>query len=301
MLIYKFMASETHFFEGGNLRFSQPPALKDPDEAKPEFCFESHTQQDLDTARKYAESQGMIDLADSDLRRIFLRPFPNVRYDETYFPALWPRTEKRLRSKPFRTLQEYDQALVERAVALCRDYVDKSVGILSLTQDSNEKFWQDWCKNNTGVRLGFFAEHEFFKDLKKIEYSNDFVFVSISDGIVRMGGLEISQDDILNQKIFTFPEALLFRKKEAFKVEAEWRMVKKLSAAISHSSAAGCTVFLFAVPPSALCSVCFDYRAQQSQIDYVCKRISEVPGWSHVTVSKRVNPRVGPVFEERLR
>lgn len=117
MTLYKYVAVD-RFFGRRLVRFSQPSALNDPDEALPELSIGRYSEDDYAKARRKAALAGMFDATTQDLEAFFLKPFPAARFDESSFPGLWPRREVRLRPEPFGTIAEYDRAVAKRAMQL---------------------------------------------------------------------------------------------------------------------------------------------------------------------------------------
>jgi len=257
----------SRFFDEGLIRFTQPGALNDPDEARPVIIVGKYSPEDYARARTEAKRSGYNRTSDADLE-VFLRPFPNRRYDEKNFPGLWPATEPRLRKEPFATLDEMDLAVAERATELCMIMANKTVGILSLSNGMDEPMWAHYAANHTGLAICFDEDHSFFKAARPVIYTDTPIHVSANSGWVRLGGRRWNNEDILDSHLDEIPDELFFRKRLGWSSEREWRMIYPLRDAANSAGidSNGYVIYLFKVPPSAVKSVIFGYRAAASAV-----------------------------------
>jgi hypothetical protein len=138
------------FFEKQMVRFTQPSALNDPDEALPNLSFGRFTEEDYAVAREKATRK---------LEAMFMTPFPSRRFDEVSFPGLRPVKELRLRPEPFATTAEFDRGVGERAVELVGEPADRSIGIFSLSRVLNELMRAYYSDSRAGLVVGFNENH----------------------------------------------------------------------------------------------------------------------------------------------
>jgi hypothetical protein len=117
---------------------------------------------------------GLDPISDADVEALFMTPFPSRRYDEKSFPGLWPAYEPRLRKEPFSTLDEMDRGIAGRAVELCMNAADKTLGVLSLSASIGEQMWAYYADDHRGIAIGFEETHPFFgKEARPIVYSDE--------------------------------------------------------------------------------------------------------------------------------
>jgi hypothetical protein len=296
--------SATPFFENGLVRFTQPSALNDPDEARPELMFGEFAPEDYARAREQAKSAGRDTISNQELERFYLRPFPSLRYDEKSFPGLWPAYELRLRKEPFRTLTEMDLFAARRAVELCLETADKKIGIFSLSPSRDETMWAYYANSHAGIAIDFDCTHEFIAGVaKEVTYSDAPVFVSSNGGMIRVGGLNLSVDAVLNSQIDRLPLKLFLRKKLSWKHESEHRIFKALSDAdhVIKGDSNGYPIHLYQVPSDAVLSATFGHRASDEFVHVTLKSISEREKWKNVKVFRRRRTPSGEIKVEQLR
>ena len=296
-MLLKYLPS-TRFFENGMMRFSQPGALNDPNEARPQLSFGKYASEDYAEASRKANEAGIHNLPKDRLEAFFLVPFPRRRYDEKSFPGLWPAMEPRLRAEPFHTLDEFDECVARKAIELCRNFVDQNLGILSLSETNDEPMWAHYAANHTGIAIRFRRDHSFFAtEVQQVDYSESPIFVSSNDGWVRVGGIAIKNDDILNSKVDHAPRSLLLRKRTAWQYEKECRLISPLSKAsrIIGPDSLGYPICLFEIPDDAIDSVVFGHRANDSTIARVRNAIHENNAWSYIKLWKRMDTMTGMI------
>lgn len=291
------------FIENGLFRFTQPTALNDPYEAMPRLRVSSYSPEDVAVARKSARASGHGDLTDEMLIGLFLRPFPSRRFDEKSFPGLWPASEPRLRPEPFDTIAEFDQALAERAIALAMQHSDQTIGILSLSTQTNETMWAHYTNDHHGVCIGFDPAHPFFnRRVKAVTYSAEPVVMSVNGGMVRLAGHTLRKEDILNGRVQILPDELLWRKSVDWEHQQEWRMIMPLPAAAESipTSDPALPICLFEIPYDAVLGLTFGWRASDASVTNALMLIESRPEWHHLTVRRRRRTALG-MTEEALR
>jgi hypothetical protein len=108
--------------------------------------------------------------------------------------------------------------------------------------------------------------------------------------------------DILNSKIGEVPFDLLLRKRLGWQHEQEWRLIAELSEGdkCGRVDSLGYPIYLFEIPPDAIHSITFGYRAPDSEIDSALQQIAHDGKWNHLQVSRR--RRTANCFlEDRIR
>jgi hypothetical protein len=302
-MLFKYLASPRYFFKNGMIRFTQPGGLNDPDDARPQLLYGKHAPEDISAAREHARQRGFGEVSD-DVIELFLTPFPAGRFDERSFPGLWPAREPRLRKEPFATLEELDRAIAERAIELCWNFANESIGVLSLTISAGEHMWAYYGGNHSGIALGFQEDHPFFAKAKRMDYSDDPIHVSSNHGWTRVGGIRWATDDILEGTVQDIPEILLFRKRSDWSREQEWRLIRPLAQATvaTQETVEGYRLHLFEIPPDALRTVSFGFRASDQDIKWTLGQIDQyLPQFRGVSVSRRRRTKLGTIETESLR
>ena len=289
--LFKYMP-HSRFLKNGLFRFSQPEALNDPFEARPKLTVGEFSTEDIEEARKMARRELHGNISDEDLKAFYLTPFPAHRFDEQSFPGLWPGKESRLREEPFATLEEYDRAIGCRAVELGIALANRTIGILSLSESTEETMWAHYAGEHRGIRVEFDTAHPFFMrgDLKPMTYSDQPFHMTVNNGWVRLAGHTVSKEDVLNSKLDLLPEELFWRKKSSWTYEQEWRMTKKLVDAdeIKPGNQTDVPICLYSIPPESIVTLTFGYKATEDAIENACRRIERDSRWNHLSVRRRV-------------
>jgi hypothetical protein len=215
-VLYKY-TPHPYFLKNSLFLFS-PPGINDPKEAVPETIFRQYPPEDYAVARAQAEQNGFYNLSDEELEEGFMDPYPAHRYDETNLPALWRASvrERRLRAEPFHTIEEFDRAVAEHALTLCRQEIVRTLGIFSMTESTDETMWAYYAANHTGIRVAFGTRHPFFSQKEPpfpVEYTDTPIYISSCSGRVRIAGHLMSMEMIMRGEIPGFPPQLLIRKR----------------------------------------------------------------------------------------
>ncbi|MFD6321046.1 DUF2971 domain-containing protein [Methylorubrum thiocyanatum] len=302
MTLYKYYPT-TRFFENRMVRFTQPSALNDPDEALPKLSFGRFTEEDYAVAREKAARVGFRPSTDRELEAVFMTPFPSRRFDEVSFPGLWPAKEPRLRPEPFATIAEFDRAVAERAVELVGELADRSIGIFSLSRILSEPMRAYYSNSHAGLVVGFDENHPFFTgSCFEVEYSDTPFTISSNDGWVRILGSTIKGDDILESRLTAVPLKLFLRKRPDWRHEQEIRLIAPLKKADRTVQAGedGYPIHLFEIPPDAVRLVEFGYAASDDFVARAMSHIADTPGWEQLSVWRRRRLRSRQIDVERI-
>ncbi|WP_199084598.1 DUF2971 domain-containing protein [Bosea sp. ASV33] len=299
MTLYKYYP-EDRFFERRLVRFSQPSALNDPNEALPEMLIGRYSEDDYEKARREAERAGMHDATIEDLEAFFLKPFPSARFDERSFPGLWPAHEPRLKSEPFDTIAEYDHAIAIRAMELLAERANATIGIFSLSRVLSDPMRAYYANTHQGLVIGFDERHPFFAGrCLEVEHSDRPFSVSSNDGGVRVFSATFNNEDILEGRLETIPHQLFLRKRPGWEHEGEVRMIAPLTAATAVlNSADAYPVYLFVVPASAVVSIEFGYAAADDFVAATMGRVADQSVWGHLKIIRRRRLRSRMIEDE---
>lgn len=297
-VLYKY-TSNLGFLENGLFRFSQPGALNDPKEAQPRIVFKEYAPEDYDAARAMAERN----ISQDELEALYMHPFPAWRFDEKGFPGLWPAKEIRLSNEPFYSIEDFDKAVMDKAVSLCRKISNQNFGIFCMTESTDDHLWAYYAADHTGIAITIDAKHPFFSSaVVQVEYSEASIPVSSNHGVVRIAGQRINQDDILTERMMDIPLELLLQKRPSWSHEKEWRMVKRLDEGKNTGKLDNnnIPVFLFSIPPECIIAITFGYKASNFMISETQKMVEKSDIWQHLELRQRKQLSNGSIHEEKL-
>lgn len=285
-------APEPRFLENGMFRFTQPSELNDPHEAFPGLLVDQYAREDIEAVRVKARKDGHGPMSDEQLITFYLTPYPARRFDEKAFPGLWPQKDARLREEPFSTMAEHDQAVAERAIDLAVAFANRTVGIFSLSERSDETMWAHYASDHHGVCIHFDPAHAFFRDgaIRPVVYSEQPIHVTVNHGWVRFGGYKLSEDALFENRLDFFPEEILWRKRGSWAYEREWRMAKSLADAervIQPNGANTPAICLFSIPPDAVTGITFGLRASDALVEQTLERVANDARWNHLFLRRR--------------
>ncbi|WP_197742795.1 DUF2971 domain-containing protein [Lentilitoribacter sp. Alg239-R112] len=304
-MLYKY-AETPRFFEEGLIRFTQPDALNDPDEARPRVQVNAYSEEDISNAYAQAKNSEISTddtiIDDEFVKNFFLTPFPSARMDEKSFPGLWPAREPRLRNKPFETLEELDQAIAERALELSVAIANNTIGILSLSRSEASPMWAHYGGDHKGVSIAFDDKHpDFQANVRAIEYSDLPTYVTSNHGVIRICGVELQKEDILNGNMPNIPEEIFFRKMASWAYEKEWRQIRSLRDSDYVVKQDGkLDIHLFRISPVAVKELCFGLKASN---DFVRSGIELLKGreiWDHIRIYRQERRPTGEIVKVQV-
>ncbi|WP_417831011.1 DUF2971 domain-containing protein [Terasakiella sp.] len=279
--------SPCHFLKNGLFRFTQPNGLNDAYEALPQFSYDQYSQEDWNKAKQAAEKYGIDPNNEEEIEAMFLKPFPYGRYDEKRFPSLWPYQEKRLRERPFQTLDELDREIGKKAIELLYKFANEYFLVFSLSRSiASEHMWAYYGDDHKGLEIRFNRSHPFFSDRTyDVRYNDEYVKVSSKDGWVRICGDKIDTADILNSSVTTFPLELLLRKATGWEQENEVRVIRNPD---EETKIEGDNCYLFEIPREAFNAIVIGYKTSDECVENVIKKIKEHEKLSHVDIFRRM-------------
>ncbi len=217
------------FLSDGYFRFTQPEFLNDPKEAKPKLFIEEYSPKDIELARVPKDSVDLFHLAgmtDEQIISACLEPFPKNRYGDL-LPHL-------LHQEGFKSMQEYDEAVLTTTYQRFDVQLNKEVGVFSLSKDNkNEVMWANYANDYNGIVVGFSEDIEYIHGYIKNNINYDISSVgfelSLNSGIIRFNGIKVSDDNddfnITDDLLASF----LFHKTEKWSPEKEYRLISRLS------------------------------------------------------------------------
>jgi Protein of unknown function (DUF2971) len=280
-LLFKYLGLDkgiprTSFLDDGLFRVTQPSALNDPFEMKPRVLVNKYAEEDLSVARDTARQMGFLDAAqlseDRFIEGLFLKPIGG-RFDESIIPAShFPE----LREEPFYSLQELDEFQADNTRQLLEKLLNERYGIFSMSQDADDLLmWSHYAAEHRGIVVGFQSDHQFFVEggmLREVDYRENRVSVSTVDGIIRVAGHKVSDDQYP-------PVATMLRKHPAWNYEKEVRLITLLENADGVKPG---DVYLRRFPESAIKIMILGARVDAQQAESIVNQIRDQPQWHHL-------------------
>jgi Protein of unknown function (DUF2971) len=279
-LLFKYLGLKnevprTSFLDDCLFRVTQPSALNDPFEMKPRVLVNKYAEEDWSIARDTARQMGFLDAAqlseDRFIEGLFLKPVGG-RFDESIIPAShFPE----LREEPFYSLQELDEFQAEQTRQLLEKLLNERYGIFSMSQDAADLLmWSHYAAEHRGIVVGFQANHRFFAEggmLREVDYRENRVSVSTVDGIIRVAGHKLRDDQ-------DPPVATMLRKHPAWNYEKEVRLITLLKNADDVKG----DIYLRRFPESAIRIMILGARVDAQQSENIVNQIRAKPQWHHV-------------------
>jgi Protein of unknown function (DUF2971) len=283
-LLFKYLGLDkgiprTSFLDDGLFRVTQPSVLNDPFEMKPRVLVNKYAEEDLSVARDTARQMGFLDAAqlreDRFIEGLFLKPIGG-RFDESIIPAShFPE----LREEPFYSLQELDEFQADKTSQLLEKLLNERYGIFSMSQDADDLLmWSHYAAEHRGIVVGFQSDHQFFEEggmLREVDYRENRVSVSTVDGIIRVAGYKVSDDQHP-------PVATMLRKHPAWNYDKEVRLITLLENADEVKG----DIYLRRFPESAIRIMILGARVDAQQSENIVNKIRAKPQWHHVRLFK---------------
>jgi Protein of unknown function (DUF2971) len=275
-LLFKYLSLERKsFLDDCLFRVTQPSELNDPFEMKPRVLVNKYAEEDLSVARDTARQMGYLDAdqlsEDRFIEGLFLKPIGR-RFDESIIPAShFPE----LREEPFYSLQELDEFQADKDRQRLEKRLNERYGIFSMSQDAtNLLMWSHYAVEHRGIVVGFQADHRFFAEgeiLRKVDYRENRVSVSTVDGIIRVAGHKLCDDQ-------DPPVDTMIRKHPAWSYEKEVRLITLLEDADEVNG----NIYLRRFPESAIRIIILGARADTEKSEDIVNQIRSKPQWHHV-------------------
>ncbi len=279
-LLFKYLGLDkgiprTSFLDDGLFRVTQPSALNDPFEMKPRVLVNTYAEEDRSVARDIARRMGFLDAAqlseDRFIEGLFLKPIGG-RFDESIIPAShFPE----LREEPFYSLQELDEFQADKTRQLLEKLLNERYGIFSMSQDADDLLmWSHYAAEHRGIVVGFQSDHQFFEEggmLREVDYRDNRVSVSTVDGIIRVAGYKVSDDQHP-------PVATMLRKHPAWNYEKEVRLITLLENADEVRG----DIYLRRFPGSVIRIMILGARVDAQESESIVNQIRDKPQWHHL-------------------
>jgi hypothetical protein len=243
MALFKYVRPErTDVIDRCEIRFTQPGALNDPFEFRPQF------------ESLFAEAEALAKLAaePSDfepmLRQAYAMLSEEQRSRLPYQPAAQiaraSMATGMARSRASASVLAFLQSMNDGAPQIREEIykaLNTSVGILSLSEvPDNEIMWAHYADRHTGMVLGFDGTHTFFN--RRRSESDEFYFLR----------KVLYKDTAPAPSLGSLDGEFFVTKGSRWAYEREWRMLLPLKDATRSITTAGDTVHLFTFPSDAL-------------------------------------------------
>lgn len=277
MTLFKYIRPDRiDVIENLEIRFTQPDALNDPFELRPQFealvaeadILANLPQTPVDLTPMVAQAYSML----SEEQRALL-PLDTAMQAIEGFMA----TDK-AREATAQRLQLFLQSMRDGASpireAVYRAFND-NLGILSLSEISDhELMWSNYADIHRGLVLCFDERHGFFN--RRRSENDEFYFVR-----------KVRYSDRTATSLAAIDgDAVLVTKGTTWSYEREWRMLVPLKDATRSLKIGGDTVHLFAFPPEALRGVILGAHSTATLEASVRNLLNDRPELRHVHLSR---------------
>ena len=267
LLLYKYVPPERFdILSKGVVRFTQPGALNDPFEMQPHF----HSL----ASGEYLE-QSLAEELPVILRQEYER-LPEAIRKAVSFEGLLRYAEAK-RPEVLTELRDVWSPFVAAGIARSLPAsLDRKLGLLCLAEESNSLLmWAHYTSGHTGFVIQFDSTHPFFAmktdapppvgRLMKVTYSPTRPNLALVDAD--------------NFDVF-------LTKSSEWAYEREWRMLAPLERAEAHIPGVPHDVYLFRIPPEAICGVILGCRTTNHTKDGIRRLISERADLRHIRVQQ---------------
>lgn len=247
-ILFKYVGSKEHHFEilqNLEIRFSQPSASNDPLDCIPAVVAPADMVKFIDA------------IAARNSRRLLGLSASQIRDAKNAMVAEY---------------QAAPDALVERYSTALKDKIN-GLGILSLaSKRNNMALWAHYSENHEGFVIEFNSNCDpFFKRSRDRSGEGE-----VSKVIYSQSRVEVSCDNI------KLPPNLLFKKRNDWEYEKEWRVIRRLANCDSHT--ADQTVHLCRINPAAILRINIGHAASTETVQEILKVTSAGTRLAHVTV-----------------
>ncbi len=279
MMLYKYVVPDrTDVITNLELRFTQPGALNDPFELRPQFqsliseaqFLAGLAKAPLDLAPRLREAYDML---------------PAAQRAQIPFEAAAATISTFLSTQEMRAvvsgtavnlLREMAPELTQRFQEQLHAALNANVGILSLSEVPDEELmWGHYADRHHGMVLGFNEAHPFFNRQR-----------SENDDFYHLRRVVYSDLPPAPCAADVDPDATLVNKGTKWAYEREWRMLAPLKDASRQlETADGDVVYLYAFPSEALTKVILGTKATCGLEEKIRSALSG-PSLQHVRLSR---------------
>ena len=279
MKLYKYLRPDRiDVITNLELRFTQPGALNDPFELRPQFqsliseaqLLAGLAQAPLDLGPRLREAYDMLPAAERGQI-----PFETAA---TLINTFLSTQEMRamVSATAVNLFREMAPELTQRFQEQLHAALNANVGILSLSEvPDDDVMWAHYADKHHGMVLGFDKAHAFFN--RRRSENDDFYYprkVIYRDLLPAPSAADVD------------PDAPLVTKGAKWAYEREWRMLAPLKDASRRcETPEGDIVYLYSFPPQALTNVILGARATSALEESIRSALSQ-PNLQQVSLSR---------------
>ncbi len=298
MTLYKYVTSERiDVLQNELIRFTQPSALNDPWDVRPhvERLLTDHDLEQLAAPLMRQTDEELIDQISKIIENISKsHNLGNKSFDEIKQVVVeanreFPGELKQLYEGVFTQTVETARQALPQAIEFIPDALDKTMGVLSLTEKPNHPLmWSHYTGNHSGFVLAFDEGHEFFRSprygepddmgsLRRVKYSSE---RPRFDPLVDMSLVNNMSDEYA----ISWLVKMFFTKSQEWAYEQEWRMLKPLDKANKMIETPTGNVLLFSLPSGCVTGVILGERMTAETRRQVVELVKTDQRYKHVTL-----------------
>lgn len=274
--LYKFVPSaRVDILRDLCVRFTQPDALNDPFELSPMF---DRLMSDGAMEHMLEQSKVLIEAAlRNHYEKLSVEQKSNLSIDMV---LSFVRENPGIVDQAVAEIApEFRSAIIgfsTKAKAMLAQAIKSKVGVLSLSESVNNLLlWSYYADSHKGIVIEFDARHAFF-DRRRSE----------KDELYHLRRVKYEKRSSLGRSLLDLDGGdLLLTKSLDWSHECEWRMLASLEAAASSKVVGGETIYLFAIPPSAITGVILGARISD-ELEKNILAILRSENFSHVRLYK---------------
>lgn len=245
MLIYKYCSINKEIIDSiknGLFRFTQADELNDRFEGNWANNNNQISYEKLNTYTKELENSGEInpfEISSSDIIHLCSEMLP-IELTPYVAPGLFTGSDE----EKEKYKEQYKKAILSIIECNTKEYC-----VFSVSESfSNQLLWAHYGKRETGIVVGFNADNIYFKDLKKVSYTN--IRPDIKNIIEEWKHYsDFDKEEEINEWIYKS----FCTKSKCWEYEKEFRLIKPINEANEHRNHN--TVHLYKIPFEAWDSI----------------------------------------------
>jgi len=298
MLLYKYVIGDRiDVLKNGLIRFTQPSALNDRWDLKPHVerfvnedgweritsPFIKETDDELldfmaGIIEKGARERNLGDKSRHEIRQALGEAGSEIMTEL-----------RKLYEDTLATTLENAKDVVESVIPEVPKIIDRTVGVLSLTQrPDHPAMWAYYANNGTGMVLMFDAGHKFFKPLRdaaddmsrlrRVNYSSE---RPRFDPLIDLSMLDLDED---SDEWASWIDKFFYTKSTEWGQEKEWRMLRPLKDASNIIESKDGNIHLFELPASCVSGVILGERMNSDMRSQVIELMTRDERYRHASV-----------------
>jgi len=279
MILYKYQTAERiNVLKDCLIRYTQPIALNDPFEVKPNFQKFANEEE---TIRKFEESF-LVEMK-KNYDQVPLELQNNVSFEKFLEYARQQVPDY------INQFKEMLDSFIPMARETIYNQFGSIIGILSLTEkQDNMLMWAHYAASHEGFIIGFDSTHPYFH--RKRSDFDEF-------GYLRKVVYRDNCNEPLKPMIDLTADDTFLTKDLEWAYEEEWRVLLPLENADRIEQLEPYPVYLFGFPPDAVYSIILGYRMQEQKKMDIIETLKFSSDFSHVRIKQAKVDAMGRKME----